>query len=337
MSRSSRHGVLGVLGAALLCLLTQAAPALARPHGFHYDVPVQATSPWPEMRRDSRNSGRSPIRARYDGGRALALPHRPRHLLDPGDRRRRQRLRRLGRPRLLRAAPRRAAALEAPHRRHHRRRRGDRRLRPAAAHPADHDRLRRRAPLPPARRRPPPLPRAAGDLALPRHPSPGDRPAGQLVGGQRRHRPRRDPLRRQHRRRRLRDPPQRPAALGLPGRQLGLDDAGLRPRRDHLLGLGRPARLRPRRPPVSRSGAAPSPATSPPRRRSAATAPSTSAPSTASCTRSTPTPASTAGASPAPITSTARRRWPRMPRGTPGRSTSAPPTARSTRFGPTAA
>jgi outer membrane protein assembly factor BamB len=32
---------------------------------FSYDVPVQARSPWPEMRRDSRNTAASPIRARY--------------------------------------------------------------------------------------------------------------------------------------------------------------------------------------------------------------------------------------------------------------------------------
>jgi outer membrane protein assembly factor BamB len=34
-----------------------------------YDVPVQASSPWPEMRRDSRNTANSPIRARYRGDR----------------------------------------------------------------------------------------------------------------------------------------------------------------------------------------------------------------------------------------------------------------------------
>ena len=112
----------------------------------------------------------------------------------------------------------------------------------------DHDRLRRRAPLPPARRRPPPAARAAGDLALPgdrgRRPpaswSTGGRGtrrsaptatiyAGNTGGGAYAIRPRRHP------------------ALGLPGRQLGLDDAGVRPRRDHLLGLGRPPRLRARR------------------------------------------------------------------------------------------
>ncbi|HEY7267138.1 MAG TPA: PQQ-binding-like beta-propeller repeat protein [Solirubrobacterales bacterium] len=41
--------------------------------GFNYDVPVQAKSPWPEMRRDSRNTASSPIRGRYRGGRPWAF------------------------------------------------------------------------------------------------------------------------------------------------------------------------------------------------------------------------------------------------------------------------
>jgi outer membrane protein assembly factor BamB len=40
---------------------------------FTYDVPVAANSPWPEMRRDSRNTASSPIRARYKGGRPWAV------------------------------------------------------------------------------------------------------------------------------------------------------------------------------------------------------------------------------------------------------------------------
>ncbi|MFN8161687.1 MAG: PQQ-binding-like beta-propeller repeat protein [Solirubrobacterales bacterium] len=55
-------------GVLAICLLAP-VPALAKSHGFHYAVPVQQTSPWPEMRRDSRNTGASPIRARYRGGR----------------------------------------------------------------------------------------------------------------------------------------------------------------------------------------------------------------------------------------------------------------------------
>jgi outer membrane protein assembly factor BamB len=47
---------------------TFAATASASARHFHYAVPVQASSPWPEMRRDSRNTGASPIRARFHGG-----------------------------------------------------------------------------------------------------------------------------------------------------------------------------------------------------------------------------------------------------------------------------
>jgi outer membrane protein assembly factor BamB len=39
----------------------------SQPYG--YQVPAQAGSPWPTFRRDRRNSGRSPIRARYHGDR----------------------------------------------------------------------------------------------------------------------------------------------------------------------------------------------------------------------------------------------------------------------------
>ena len=35
---------------------------------YSYEVPVQASSPWPSMRRDRRNTARSPIRARYRRG-----------------------------------------------------------------------------------------------------------------------------------------------------------------------------------------------------------------------------------------------------------------------------
>jgi outer membrane protein assembly factor BamB len=37
------------------------------------DTPVQSTSPWPEMRHDRRNTGRSPIVARYHGDRPWAF------------------------------------------------------------------------------------------------------------------------------------------------------------------------------------------------------------------------------------------------------------------------
>jgi outer membrane protein assembly factor BamB len=53
---------------AVTALLAQGVAA-AQVRAFSYDVPVQARSPWPEMRRDSRNTAASPIRARYRGDR----------------------------------------------------------------------------------------------------------------------------------------------------------------------------------------------------------------------------------------------------------------------------
>ena len=58
--RSALVVVVGVLVAAV------AAPAAARDYG--YDTPVQASSPWPEMRHDRRNTAASPIVARYRRG-----------------------------------------------------------------------------------------------------------------------------------------------------------------------------------------------------------------------------------------------------------------------------
>jgi outer membrane protein assembly factor BamB len=56
---------------ALLLIATFLAPGvmLGKAFAFSYDVPVQTRSPWPEMRRDSRNTASSPIRARYSGDR----------------------------------------------------------------------------------------------------------------------------------------------------------------------------------------------------------------------------------------------------------------------------
>ena len=89
------------------------------------------------------------------------LPRRPpvvvqdpaRDLLDPGDRRRRDRLHRLGRHELLRDRSRRQRALALRHRRDHRRRR---RARPRLEQRRvpDHDRLRRRDALPAAQLEP---------------------------------------------------------------------------------------------------------------------------------------------------------------------------------------
>src|SRR5438067_6852149 len=59
-----------ILGAAA----TTGVSAAARPFvDYHYEVPVQASSPWPEMRRDRRNTGASPIRSIYRGDRPWAL------------------------------------------------------------------------------------------------------------------------------------------------------------------------------------------------------------------------------------------------------------------------
>ena len=65
------------LPAALVFVAMAAAFPLvlegSRAEGFTYDVPVQAKSPWPEMRRDSRNTASSPVRGRYLGGRPWAF------------------------------------------------------------------------------------------------------------------------------------------------------------------------------------------------------------------------------------------------------------------------
>jgi outer membrane protein assembly factor BamB len=62
--RAALATTLVLLGAAAIPAW---APAVAR--HYPYAVPVQASSPWPEMRRDGRNTGASPIRGGYRGGR----------------------------------------------------------------------------------------------------------------------------------------------------------------------------------------------------------------------------------------------------------------------------
>ncbi len=68
------RGTLAVGLAALGALIGVAAgPAAAKERpgqgkGYRYDIPVPARSPWPEVRRDRRNTGWSPIRARYRPG-----------------------------------------------------------------------------------------------------------------------------------------------------------------------------------------------------------------------------------------------------------------------------
>ncbi len=66
-----RRSILIVTVAAAWALLVTlaAAPDRARAtRTFSYDTPVMKSSPWPAMRRDRRNTGSSPLRARYHTG-----------------------------------------------------------------------------------------------------------------------------------------------------------------------------------------------------------------------------------------------------------------------------
>ena len=59
-------------GAAAVAVgLLLAAPAGAA--AYRYEVPVQARSPWPEMRHDHRNTASSPVRGRYHDDRPWAF------------------------------------------------------------------------------------------------------------------------------------------------------------------------------------------------------------------------------------------------------------------------
>jgi outer membrane protein assembly factor BamB len=60
-----RHTRLARLASAPVPFVVQAPGLPSAPYG--YEVPVQAASPWPTFRRDHRNTGRSPIPARYHG------------------------------------------------------------------------------------------------------------------------------------------------------------------------------------------------------------------------------------------------------------------------------
>jgi outer membrane protein assembly factor BamB len=58
------------LGAIIIALAPAAESASAGPRPtYGYETPVQQTSPWPTMRRDRRNTGASPVVARYGGDR----------------------------------------------------------------------------------------------------------------------------------------------------------------------------------------------------------------------------------------------------------------------------
>ena len=63
-----------LLATAVALLGTASAGAdSAQPRRFGYDIPVQSTSPWPEMRHDRHNTGASPVVGRYHGGRPWAF------------------------------------------------------------------------------------------------------------------------------------------------------------------------------------------------------------------------------------------------------------------------
>ena len=56
---------LWVPAVVLTAFLLHAAAAGA----YRYEVPVQRSSPWPEMRHDRRNTAASPVEAAYHGDR----------------------------------------------------------------------------------------------------------------------------------------------------------------------------------------------------------------------------------------------------------------------------
>ena len=119
-------------------------------------VPTEPGSPWPSMRHDRRNTGSSPLRGRYHpGDRPVALPHRQGRVQHAGDRRGRDRVRRLGRHLVLRASVATAGALALQDRRDHR-------LRGRARPGHGHVRLGRRAHLPAAHGRRPAQPPRSG-------------------------------------------------------------------------------------------------------------------------------------------------------------------------------
>jgi outer membrane protein assembly factor BamB len=56
------------LGALAVLLALSVPPEASAKRTYSYDTPVQRSSPWPSMRRDRRNTGAAPIRARYRKG-----------------------------------------------------------------------------------------------------------------------------------------------------------------------------------------------------------------------------------------------------------------------------
>src|SRR5437763_16126424 len=71
-SRRTAPRAAGALATAAIVLVAGAATsAFARrpAPNYHDEVSVQARSPWPEMRRDRRNTGASPVRSTDRGDR----------------------------------------------------------------------------------------------------------------------------------------------------------------------------------------------------------------------------------------------------------------------------
>jgi outer membrane protein assembly factor BamB len=62
-----RRVALSLAAAALMVAVPGGAESVAKTT-YAYDVPTQATSPWPSMRRDRRNTGATPVTGRYGKG-----------------------------------------------------------------------------------------------------------------------------------------------------------------------------------------------------------------------------------------------------------------------------
>ena len=58
-----------LLASAIVCLAAWSGSPGPAAAATSPTVPLDSSSPWPEMRRDSRNTGSSPIVARYHGDR----------------------------------------------------------------------------------------------------------------------------------------------------------------------------------------------------------------------------------------------------------------------------
>ena len=68
---AARWGILFAL--TIVCLGSWSGSPSRAAAATSPTVPLDASSPWPEMRHDSRNTGSSPIVARYHGDRPWAF------------------------------------------------------------------------------------------------------------------------------------------------------------------------------------------------------------------------------------------------------------------------